>query len=327
MKKQPFFKSPQIHWSQLWESLRVYFALAFFSISVLLYLGKYDYKWTVFLRENKSPLFTQIMGQTLFEGHLPGATDPAILFLLASLFFYFLSYTAKVNELLLKWRPFLGFFLVASMTGALGLVHGLKWIIGRARPYEVLDHQWPYSEWYEFGPHYVLEGLYSGSFPSGHTAAVVIPILLSFIWLTDYEYKKVWLGWLWGVLFTLNGAAMAVGRVMNGSHWLTDSLGILVPLLLLCYWVYFDLLKIPQQRAYYCRNGKNPDVPRCWEFIFCLYGLFIALGLILWFWGVRSFQFQEVPWLVLLMPISAVLISYFLYRMWRLYQKAFEWLP
>ena len=30
-----------------------------------------------------------------------------------------------------------------------------------------------FSEWYEFGPHFITEGIYRGSFPSGHSAVIL----------------------------------------------------------------------------------------------------------------------------------------------------------
>lgn len=309
-----------------WQKYRVYLVLALFSWVVLDFVGERDQEWTRWLHEERSPLFGEWMGRTLFEGNLPGASDPAILFVLACFFLYFRAYGASASERLREWRPFLGFLVTSTLAGGLGYVHCLKWIIGRARPHLVWNQQWPYSEWHEFGPHYIAEGVYRGSFPSGHTAVVLVPMLLSLIWLTDYKYRKPGLALSWGLGWIAVAVAMAIGRSMTGHHWLSDSLGVLGPLALIAYWLYFDFLKVPQQRQYFRRNQKLPEILRYWELKLCGWGSLVILGLICWFWGLRSVQLQDVPYLLVLAPIGAILITWGLRRMQRLYGGLFDWL-
>ena len=78
---------------------------------------------------------------------------------------------------------------------------------------------------------------------------------------------------------------MAVARSMTAHHWISDSLGIFGPVALIAYWLYFDFLKVPQQRAYFRRNKKLPEMPRLWELKLCGWGFLVILGLICWFWG------------------------------------------
>jgi membrane-associated phospholipid phosphatase len=309
-----------------WRQNGAYVLLGAFSLGILLYVGRYDQAWTLWLREHRDPTFGEWMGRTMFEGSLPGASDPSIVFILACFFLYFRSYSANASPRLMEWRPFLGFFTTATLAGGLGFVHCLKWIIGRARPKLVWSEKMPYTEWYEFGPHYIAEGIYRGSFPSGHTAAVLIPLLLSLIWLTDYKYRKPVLAVVWGALFLLNGVAMGVARAMTGHHWISDCLGVFGPLFLIVWWLYYDLLKVPQQRAYYRRNGHNPDLPKYWEMKFSGYGFFVVLGLILWFWGLRSVQMQETPYLLVLAPIGAIMITWAYRKMTQMYSGLFDWM-
>ena len=51
-------------------------------VLVLPLLQPFDQQWTVWLQEHGSKEFGLWMGRTMFEGKLPGASDPAIIFLL-----------------------------------------------------------------------------------------------------------------------------------------------------------------------------------------------------------------------------------------------------
>ena len=309
-----------------WQKYKFYLLLTLLSLTWLSYLGQFDQEWTWWLRENRSDLFGEWMGRTLFEGSLPGGSDPAILFILASFLLYFRAWKSNATERLQEWRPFLGYIITTTLAGGLGYVHCLKWIIGRARPNLVWDKQWPFSEWYEFGPHYIAEGIYRGSFPSGHTAVVLVPMLLSLIWLTDFKYRKPKLAIFWAIGCILLAVGMAVARSMTAHHWISDSLGIFGPVALIAYWLYFDFLKVPQQRAYFRRNKKLPEMPRLWELKLCGWGFLVILGLICWFWGLRSVQLQSVPYLLGLAPAGAVLMTWGFLRIQRLYSGLFKWL-
>ena len=106
-------------------------------VLVLPLLQPFDQQWTVWLHEHGSKELGLWMGRTMFEGKLPGASDPAIILLLASLVVYVRSWSVHASQRLIRWRPFLGFIVTTALAGSLGVVHSLKWVIGRARPYEV----------------------------------------------------------------------------------------------------------------------------------------------------------------------------------------------
>lgn len=100
------------------------------------------------------------MRRTLFEGSAFGASDPAIIFSLSGIFGYFYTYRQQTNSALLKYRPYFGFILSAGFVTGLGFVHRLKWMIGRARPHLVLNDELPFSDWYQFGPHFITDGIF-----------------------------------------------------------------------------------------------------------------------------------------------------------------------
>ena len=208
-------------------------------------LQPFDQQWTVWLHEHGSKEFGLWMGRTMFEGKLPGASDPAIIFLLASLVVYVRSWSVHASQRLIRWRPFLGFIVTTALAGSLGVVHSLKWVIGRARPYEVWGENWPFSEWYEFGPHFITEGIYRGSFPSGHSAVILSLLTLSYIWFNQnpgHSRLRI-MAIIWGLIVILMTGLMGIGRAVSASHWLTDSLGMILPTWAVLHLIFFHLLK------------------------------------------------------------------------------------
>ncbi|MGI6879509.1 phosphatase PAP2 family protein [Microbacterium sp. gxy059] len=98
----------------------------------------------------------------------------------------------------LFWRGRAAVFAVAAMAASALAVQGVKHLIARPRPEDMLVTS-------DFG-----------SFPSGHTAhaatiAAVLVILAPRAW-----------AYVVGALWTL---AMALSRTLLGAHWLTDTLG------------------------------------------------------------------------------------------------------
>ena len=252
------------------------------------------------------------MRRTLFEGDLPGFSDPSILFLLGSLLSYGFCASSRAPEPLKKYRPELGFIVLAALAGALGLVHSLKWVIGRARPYEVWSGEWLYTPWFSFGPHFVTEGVYHGSFPSGHTAAVLTLLMIPYLlwWSPKPGRGKQALALLLGLLVLGAAGAMGVGRSMTAHHWLTDSLGMILPTWAMLHWVHQHLLKTPQQRLYVALNGTYPSLPPYWELRFAGWGFLFVLGVMGILLGIRSITFQDPPLLLGLTPLGGLLSAW-----------------
>lgn len=89
------------------------------------------------------------------------------------------------------------YFLVLSAVSA-ACVQGLKALIGRARPTDILVHVDP------------------GSFPSGHvTNAATIAVALGLI------LQRTWV-WVAGVVYVV---LMALSRTYLGAHWVLDTVG------------------------------------------------------------------------------------------------------
>ncbi|MBF0238255.1 MAG: phosphatase PAP2 family protein [SAR324 cluster bacterium] len=295
------------------------------SVFVMLAIIPLDYSWTRFLYEHRWPEYMEFMRRTLFEGSGFGGSDPGIIFQLGALAAYLLAWKKTVApSKLYKIRPYLGFIVTAGLC-LLELVHSLKWIVGRARPHLVYKGLFPFTNWYESGPHFITDGIFFGSFPSGHTAAVFTLMTLSYVGFNIAGKKWRTAAIFMGILTLIYSIAMTIGRSMSAHHWLSDGLGIIMMGWVLMHVLYFHILKVPQQIYYYETHLKHPPLPLFWElrlawFLFC-----VALGTIMMNWGLRSLFLQDWPWLFLLTLPGTVLI-YVYYRkltdLYRLFRNA-----
>lgn len=87
---------------------------------------------------------------------------------------------------------------------------GLKEIWGRVRPYELNKSQSNYTNWL------TINGVNGHmSFPSGHTQAATLLIVLS--WFFQGKTQKTW--WVIGIVY---GALMGIARVIIGAHFMGD---------------------------------------------------------------------------------------------------------
>jgi membrane-associated phospholipid phosphatase len=263
-------------------------------VSVMAVITPYDVELTRWLSDNKIHGLDRFMGQTMFEAERIGGGDPAILYLAIVLFAYYLAWKKGTDSRLYRWRPQLGFILVSSAASAFIMVHSIKWVMGRARPDEVLNHGAPYSQWYEIGPHFITEGIYRGSFPSGHTAQVFVFITLAYV-LINLPWGTTWtklVGWLWGAASLLYTMLMGAARCMTLSHWLTDVVGALFMAWIITHIIYYWLLDVGRQNRFHEYYGLLPAEPLVWELRIGLYLLGIGGGTTLMLLGVRGIWLQ-----------------------------------
>lgn len=286
--------------------------LIFFACLLLLMVGIVfvDYQWTLFLIENRWPGFAEFMRRTLFEDGLLGGSDPATFFVLFAAILYFCSYSAKIPAWLYSLRPVLGFVVFASLTAGLGVVHGIKWSLGRVRPHIVLADQLDYSDWYEFGDHFVTDGIFYGSFPSGHVASVVVLLSFSYALLANPLISEKWrlAGWIWTAVVLAYSVAMIIARSMAKAHWISDGLGSFVLVLGLMHWLYFAVLRVPEQLLYFQSNRIHQTPHRFWEIRLCACFLLVAVGIAFSLVALNSLQRQSPPWLLSLFLPGALLI-------------------
>ncbi len=283
-----------------------------------------DYDVTLYLKQNTWPQFEDFYSRTLFEGDLPGAGDVSIIGMLICLVLYLFSAT---KEQLARWRAELGFGIFAGLISALCFVHTVKWVVGRARPKEVLKSHLAYSDWFTTGPHFISEGIYRGSFPSGHTLAALLPLLLAYMLAGNRENSlKIRIaGVIVGILALLNAGGMALARPMSLNHWISDGLlGMLIGWLLI-HICYFWVLKVPQQRRL-LRSGKQGEIPpKYWELKLGLLSVAVSACIIFALFGLRAlFLDVSLAW-ALLLPVGIIAGIFVVRHWWRLYRRFLSW--
>ena len=302
------------------------FLLLGFHASLMLGVIFVDYEWTLYLIENRWAGFAEVMRRTIFEGDALGASDPAIFYILLAFALYVWSSSRKAPAWLLAWRCVLGFVVFAALSSGLGFIHSIKWALGRVRPHLLLSENLPYSAWYEFGAHYVADGVFFGSFPSGHTAVIALFLTLAYALAGDPLLEKKWrfLGWLWGGMAFASSVFMLVGRSMAKAHWLSDGLASVAMIWIFSHLLYHHILKVPQQRLYFQLHQHYPNFSRFWEMRLCGYFLLVALGGMGLLMGVNAFQRQSPPWLGVLLVLGLPMSVGFAWKARAYYQGCME---
>ena len=282
-----------------------------------------DYDWTIILRQNRIAIIDQLMDRTLFEGEALGGGDPVILLVIFVAVAYYFSWKKGVASRFYAWRPHLGFILTAVLICSVMMVHSLKWIMGRARPLYVIKGNLPFSDWFVFGPHFIVDGTYRGSFPSGHVAQVFVLMTIAYllIGLANRSSAFRLSGWLWGSICLIYTVMMGISRCMTLSHWLSDGMGALGLAWILMHLIYFQWLKVPQQAAYYQKIGKYPQIPTVWELRLCAHVFGLVVGGVAVLLGIRAMLMGETWLFYLLTPPGIVGLILFFRRARFLYLK------
>jgi membrane-associated phospholipid phosphatase len=287
--------------------------LAAATIMVMSAAAWVDMDWTMGIGKMRWPWIEEIMGRSVFEGEAPGANDLVILLLLGAVIVYYLGWRSPNKKKWVSWRPQCGFVIVSALVTAVYFVHGCKWAVGRARPDLVIEKGAEFSHWFTFGPHFVTDGIFYGSFPSGHTAQMFILMAVAYVLAGDPlpSGKRRQVGILWAVVSLIAALAMGLTRCMTLSHWLTDILGSTLIGWTLMHLLYFDILRVPDQRRFLARHGAMPGVPDAWELIFCIHLFVGTLGAVITTIGIRSVLIHKGPWLATLIPagIACLLLS------------------
>jgi membrane-associated phospholipid phosphatase len=271
-------------------------------------IASVDYQWTVYLQDHQVHAISDFVAQSLFSGEKFGMTDPVMMLEIVVLLAYVGSFYGRPGRLA-KWRSRLGFMVTSTLLTAVGLVHTLKMGVGRARPREVFKYGLHYSPWHRFGSHHLSEGVFSGSFPSGHTATVAILIAIVYLIGGNAQAntkRRVWACFCGGFAFCYAGF-VTLGRSMGEAHWLSDCLGSVGLAWLCAHILYFHVLRIPQQEQYVAVHGKPPALPRFWEIKFSGCVLATAVSLLLTVVGARALLLGVAPWMGVSLIVGPVL--------------------
>lgn len=205
--------------------------LIIFCLFLLLILTPWDYSITLFLFKHKMN-FANFMKQSIFNNGPLGASDfGEILFVMIFLFYLLIEFNIiKVNVFL---RIKVGFLMFSSLFITVFLIHGIKYLMGRPRPFLIFDHSYNFVPWYWFGSEV------NGSFPSGHTAAVAIFLGFSYF----LPRKKTGVKILYEFFIILLAIIMFIARCMTEDHWITDGVASIFFVYIGFDLCYFNLLK------------------------------------------------------------------------------------
>jgi membrane-associated phospholipid phosphatase len=262
-----------------------------------------DYPLTKWLGSHGWAVFAEVMGRSLFEGERPGGGDLAALFLVGVFCLYAVSLRPTAPERVVAWRPVLGFMVVSAILTTFAYVHTLKWLVARARPDLVFDGYYPFSAWYAIGPHFVTEGIYHGSFTSGHTAQAFVLMVLAYALAgnpaTGRGPKAV--GWLVGVLVVGYALGMGLARCMSLSHWVTDVVGSVVMSWVTLHVLYYGILKVPEQQRVRKTLDRSGALQAGWELLMGFYLVAAFFGILLAGTGLRALWVAQARWLAILL--------------------------
>ncbi|NNG01280.1 MAG: phosphatase PAP2 family protein [Desulfobacteraceae bacterium] len=285
-----------------------------------------DYQWTTYLHDHRIKQLARVMDRSLFEGEGLGGGDPVIFFLILTTIVYYLAWKKGERSRWYIWRPHLGFILTSGLACSMMLVHSLKWVMGRARPSEVLSGKLMFTDWFEFGPHYIAEGIYRGSFPSGHTAQAFVLVAVVYALVATPKTGrglKMW-GVAWGIFSVAYAVVMGLSRCMALEHWFSDVAGSIILSALLMQFIYQYLLNLPAQISFYKANGRYPETPPAWELHLCIYIVGTLIGAMACVMGIRAVWLREATIFYSLIPVGLACTWLFSFLLRRLHRSVFR---
>ncbi|NQT93755.1 MAG: phosphatase PAP2 family protein [Lentisphaerae bacterium] len=300
--------------------------LAFLLLSLVvaaIVISPNDHEWTAKLHEKTWTTCAAWMSNSVFEGESIGGSDIPVFVLAFALFACFRAWGRHPSPRYVGWRPQLGFVILSSFLVGVVFVHSLKYIMARARPYLVFDQGWPYTDWWILGPHDIAGGAYGGSFPSGHAAAafLLMPVAYALFAGAHSRLRRA-AGFALGAIAVTYATAMSVYRGMDGSHWISDGVLMILMGWILVHVLYYCVLRVPAQTAYFMETGTHPKVPPVWEMQLGLLTTLAAAGLTGTALGLRALVRRPLQWPAVLLPVGVVAATFATVRIRRVYRAA-----
>jgi hypothetical protein len=191
----------------------------------------------------------------------------------------------------------------------LGAIHAVKFTMARARPIAVLgEKQLPFTPWYWPNIQFTPGGLYRDSFPSGHAAAICLLMAAAYLLAGDPLLARMWrlTGWAVGTLTVILSLAMGLASSMSASHWLSDSIVSVGLVWFLTHALYHRILKVPEQRLRWKKNGVIPILPGRWELRACTFGIFAAFSIAALGAALRAWPTLSAPTFTILIVLAFV---------------------
>ena len=208
-------------------------------------------------------------GQGWFLGHAQPfrwlyqyGTIPGLVVTLVALVGWFLG---KFRRNLAVWRPYCLLVVLTALIASGILVNAvLKQYWGRPRPDQITNFggQWTYRDVHRPG----IPGQ-GASFPCGHCAMGFTLVSLFFV-----RRRSKLIAYVGGGAGIVLGGALSITRIVQGAHFLTDTLWSLGINLIVAAALYYLVLAIPAGRG---RSGetsakKRPRVPLIAGLVVCL---------------------------------------------------------
>ncbi len=220
-------------------------------------------------------------------------TIPGLVVTLVALVGWFVT---RIRRDLAVWRPYCLLVVLTTLIASGILVNAvLKQYWGRPRPDQITDFggQWTYRDVHRPG----IPGQ-GGSFPSGHCAMGFTLVSLFFV----HRRSKL-IAYVGGGAGILLGGALSITRIVQGAHFLTDTLWSLGLNLIVAAALYYLVLKIPVGRQ---RAAPVPfDRGRRFGLIA---GLALCLVLVAGAFATRRPFYESYPHTVALSPETETLI-------------------
>jgi membrane-associated PAP2 superfamily phosphatase len=245
--------------------------------------------------------FGHFMDRSAFEGDGFGGQDLTYIVFVIAVLLYFASYIPALEPKLAPIRKYAGFVIVVALAVTVGGSRVGKFVFGRARPGDVFRGEYAFTHMLTFGSYPLDEAFSRGSFPSGHTFTAMGLVVLAFIAIRSHKT------WLISSIFALTigyGVIMGFGRVVEGAHYPGDTLWAIIFSLLLTMWIYFSILKIPEQeRGEYTLTKKFAEIRIGVNLVFiefalgaAIVGLRYTIEAFEWYWPVAIVAGLAIMW-------------------------------
>ena len=283
-----------------WLLVGFYFSIVFWSQD-LLFVEIWEMRA---LTDASVDNFGNFMDRSIAEGDEGlGGQDITYLVLIPFVLIYLLSLLPQFRQKFEKPRIYAGFIIMSAIVLAI-VNRGFKGFFCRARPGKAMEDPSNYTPMWTFGTLSFDDGLSSGSFTSGHTTTAVILVALGFILIKTHKTWLITLTFTATIAWT---AIMGAGRVVHGAHYPGDTLWALLVGIALIAWVYFFVLKIPEQEAGTFKLEKIGA-----ELVWGIYFIFFAVFILAFLAGIK-YTVLEFEWYwalaIVVGPIGAYLIK------------------
>ena len=240
--------------------------------------------------------WNDVSARSMFNGQSPGAQDltyaAAILLVVAHL----ASLRPGLSRSWAQIRLWTGYYLSCLLL-FLVFNRGMKALIGRVRPLDVLRGDQDYSPLWLFGTYSLSEAASKGSFPSGHTTTAMFLLPLTFLLLHS---SRRFLAWPVFALALSWGALVGAGRVFRGSHYPGDVLWAMIVCLWISAYAAYHLFGLD-------RREQSPSLPNCWELRLTAWSAMAMFALFAAVIGIKQMIFEPAWYWPLVTVISALL--------------------